>query len=62
MTEAAEESIRRCPVCRAKVVVKLPQEVVIHNTILKVDEPTGHVSAKCSRCKAWVEVPLRYLG
>ena len=32
------------------------------NAILKVDAPTGHVSAKCSRCKAWVEVSLRYLG
>jgi DNA-directed RNA polymerase subunit RPC12/RpoP len=52
----------RCPVCRAKVVVALPNEVVIHNAILKVDASTGRVSAKCARCKAWVPVPLRYTG
>jgi len=49
-------------VCRAKVVEQLPGEVVIRNAILKVDAPTGRVSAKCARCKAWVEVPLRYVG
>jgi len=43
-------------------VVRLQNEVVIHNAILKVDSPTGRVTAKCSRCKSWVEVPLRYLG
>src|SRR6267142_5593901 len=52
----------RCPVCRAKVVVALQIEVVIHNAILKVDPATGRVSAKCVRCKAWVQVPLRYTG
>jgi DNA-directed RNA polymerase subunit RPC12/RpoP len=52
----------RCPACRAKVVVALQNEVVIHNAILKVDPATGRVSAKCARCKAWVQVPLRYTG
>jgi len=52
----------RCPVCRAKVVVALPNEVVIHNAILKVDPPSGRVTAKCARCKAWVQVPLQYTG
>lgn len=52
----------RCPVCRAKLVVALQDEVVIHNAIIKVDFPTGRVTAKCARCKAWVEVPLRYTG
>ena len=52
----------RCPVCRAKVVVALQNEVVIHNAILKVDAETGRVTAKCARCKAWVQVPLRYTG
>jgi hypothetical protein len=56
------EAISRCPVCQAKVVVRLEDEVVIHNAILKVDSPTGQVRAKCARCKAWVEVPLRYVG
>lgn len=60
--ERPEKSAWRCPVCRAKVVVELQGEVVIHNAILKVDSPTGRVTAKCSRCKAWMEVPLRYIG
>lgn len=55
-------TVERCPVCRAQVVVRHPGEVVIRNAILRVDAPTGRVSAKCARCKAWVEVPLRYVG
>ena len=50
----------RCPVCRAKVVVTLQNEVVIHNAIIKVEASTGRVTAKCARCKGWVQVPLRY--
>ena len=60
--KAEAVDVERCPVCRAKVVVKLPGEVVIRNAILKVDAPTGRVSAKCARCKSWLEVPLRYVG
>jgi DNA-directed RNA polymerase subunit RPC12/RpoP len=52
----------RCPVCRAKVVVTLQNEVVIHNAIIKVEASTGRVTAKCARCKGWVQVPLRYTG
>jgi hypothetical protein len=55
-------TVERCPVCRAKVVAKLPGEVVIRNAILRVDRTTGRVSAKCARCKRWVDVPLRYVG
>ena len=62
MTLPIAEQASRCPVCRAKVVVELDQEIVIHNAILKVDPATGRVVAKCARCKAWVDVPLRYLG
>jgi hypothetical protein len=51
-----------CPVCRAKVVVPGADEVVIRNAIIKVDTPTGRVTAKCPRCKSWMEVPLRYIG
>jgi transcription elongation factor Elf1 len=51
-----------CPVCRARVVVSGAEEVVIHNAIIKVDTPTGRVTAKCPRCKSWMEVPLRYIG
>ena len=57
----AEIDLIRCPVCRAKVVVKSPGEVIVHNAILRVDRPTGRASAKCSRCKTWVDVPLRYV-
>jgi len=35
---------------------------MIRNAILRVDGPSGRVTAKCPRCKAWVEVPLRYTG
>ena len=62
MAQHPEGSTKQCPVCRAKVVVKSPGAVVIHNAILKVDSPTGRVDAKCARCNSWVEVPLRYVG
>jgi len=52
----------RCPTCRATLLVRSPEEVVIRNAILKVDGPSGRVTAKCPRCKAWVEVPLKYVG
>lgn len=55
-------AVQRCPACRDKVVVDRASEIVIHNAILRVDRPSGRVTAKCRRCKAWVEVPLRYLG
>jgi phage FluMu protein Com len=51
----------RCPVCRTVLLVRSPEEVVIRNAILRV-EASGRVIAKCPRCKAWVEVPLRYVG
>jgi len=52
----------RCHVCGAKVVVKSPGEVVIKNAILRVDQSSGRVAAKCCRCKAWVAVPLTFTG
>ena len=52
----------RCPICRATLLVRSPEEVVIRNAILKVDAPSGRVTAKCPRCKTWVEVPLKYVG
>lgn len=51
---------KRCPVCRTKIVVPDPEGVVVKNAILRVNLVTGHATAKCPRCKAWVEVPLRY--
>jgi uncharacterized protein with PIN domain len=52
----------RCPVCRAKVVARGQEEVIIRNAILRVESATGRVAAKCARCKSWVEVPLRYVA
>ena len=52
----------RCQVCGAKVVVENADEIVIKNAILRVDGASGRVTAKCSRCKAWVVVPLTYTG
>ena len=52
----------RCPTCRATLVVRTPEEVVIRNAIIKVDGASGRVTAKCPRCKAWMEVPLKYVG
>ncbi len=52
---------KRCPACRTKIVVPDGGGVVVRNAILRVSE-TGAASAKCPRCKAWVEVPLRYSG
>ena len=55
-------AVRRCPACRDTVVVERASEVVIHNAILRVDRVSGLVTAKCRRCKGWVEVPLKYVG
>ena len=51
MSTHVQEPALRCPVSKAKVVVKLQSEVVIHNAILKVDPPT-----------AWVRVPRGMSG
>lgn len=51
---------RRCPTCRTKIVVPDAQGLVVKNAILRVSLETGHASAKCPRCKTWVEVPLTY--
>jgi hypothetical protein len=58
----APQAVRRCPACRDKVVVDRSAEVIIHNAILRVDRTSGVVTAKCRRCKGWVEVPLKYVG
>ncbi len=52
--------MRRCPVCRTKIVVPDAEGLVVRNAILRVSGRTGSASAKCPRCKGWVEVPLRY--
>jgi hypothetical protein len=62
MSTHVQEPALRCPVCRAQVVVKLQDEVVIHNAILKVDPPTGRVTAKCPRCKRGCGYPYGMSG
>ena len=52
----------RCPVCSSPIVVQGHDEVVVKNAILRVETRSGRVTAKCARCKTWVEVPLRYVG
>jgi predicted Zn-ribbon and HTH transcriptional regulator len=51
---------QRCPTCRTKIVVSDAAGILVKNAILRVSVDTGHASAKCPRCKSWVEVPLQY--
>jgi hypothetical protein len=53
---------KQCPVCRTKIVVPDAEGVVVKNAILRVTLPAGAATAKCPRCKTWVEVPLTYSG
>ena len=57
-----ETALERCPTCRVKIIVRVGGEVLVRNAIIRVDTGSGGVTAKCSRCKSWVEVPLRYTG
>jgi len=50
----------RCPGCRTKIVEPDGDGLVVRNAILRVSVGTGHATAKCPRCKFWVEVPLIY--
>ena len=59
---AQDGSPGRCPICRAKIVVSDGGQVLIKNAILRVDRPSGRVTAKCAQCKSWVDVPLTYVG
>ncbi len=52
----------RCQVCGTRIVVEGEHDVVVKNAILRIERATGRVTAKCPRCKAWVQVPLRYVG
>ena len=51
---------QRCPTCRTKIVVPSEEGLVIKNAILRVSAASGQASAKCPRCKTWVDVPLTY--
>ena len=52
--------LQRCPTCRTKIVVPDADGFLVKNAILRVSVDTGDTSAKCPRCKSWVEVPLKY--
>ena len=59
--DAVEE--KRCPTCRTRIVVPDGAGLVVRNAILRITrESGGGATAKCPRCKTWVEVPLRYSG
>ena len=51
---------QRCPGCRTKIVIWDDQGLVVKNAVLRVNGQSGRASAKCPRCKTWVEVPLTY--
>ena len=51
---------QRCPTCRTKIVIPGEEGWVIKNAILRVSAVSGQASAKCPRCKTWVDVPLTY--
>ena len=53
---------QRCPTCRTKIVMPTEGGLVVKNAILHVSAATGRATAKCPRCKGWVEVPLAYHG
>jgi phage FluMu protein Com len=53
---------KRCPTCRTRIVVPDGAGLVVRNAILRVARESGGATAKCPRCKTWVEVPLRYSG
>jgi DNA-directed RNA polymerase subunit RPC12/RpoP len=54
------DEAQRCPTCRTKIVVPDGSGLVVKNAILRVSGETGRASAKCPRCKSWVEVPLAF--
>jgi DNA-directed RNA polymerase subunit RPC12/RpoP len=51
---------RRCPTCRARIVVPRPQGLVVKHALLRVSGKTGRAAARCPRCKSWIRVPLSY--
>ena len=59
---SGEIEVRRCPGCRTKILIREADTIVVKNAILRVTLRTGDASAKCPRCKGWVEVPLRYVA
>ncbi len=52
--------IRKCPHCQTTIEKRNGDSLFLRNAILRVDLNTQASYAKCPRCKAWVDVPLRY--
>jgi len=52
---------KKC-ICGGHLVVQsAPDEIIIKARVLRVDVSLNSVQAKCSRCKRWVTVPLRFV-
>jgi hypothetical protein len=52
---------KKC-ICGGHLVVQsAPDEIIIKARVLRVDVSLNSVQAKCSRCKRWVKVPLRFV-
>lgn len=52
---------KKC-ICGGHLVVQsAPDEIIIKARVLRVDVSLNSVQAKCSRCKRWVKVPLRFI-
>jgi hypothetical protein len=61
VVEAAPLNGKKC-VCGGHLVVQsAPDEIIIKARVLRVDVSLNSVHAKCSRCKRWVKVPLRFI-
>lgn len=52
---------KKC-ICGGHLVVQSsPDEIIIKARVLRVDVSLNSIQAKCSRCKRWVKVPLRFV-
>jgi len=60
LAEPARVREVRCSGCRTKIVFPGEEGLLIRNAILRVSDESGQASAKCPRCKSWVDVPLTY--
>jgi heterodisulfide reductase subunit B len=59
--ETASVNGKKC-ICGGHLVVQsAPDEIIIKARVLRVDVSLNCVHAKCSRCKRWVKVPLRFI-
>ena len=57
---AAVPPTLKCPTCGETIQKMDGGFLVVRNAILRVDLSRRCATAKCPRCKSWVEVMLRY--